>query len=110
MPVVYSKRRFSACLRRAWQADQRPRIGMARGLAAVFAALFCSLAINVCMSVFLPMPVNNRLALASILMIPIWVAIAFYCLFARNAWVAWLTPIMLGLLLLLVTGIGEYYG
>lgn len=88
---------------KAWQTKSSERIGIGRATAAIFGALILSLAINIAMSVFLPMPVNNRLALASILMIPIWVALSFYCLLMRNGLVAWATTTLsAGILLIAV--------
>ncbi|MBS9777690.1 MAG: hypothetical protein KGV50_02895 [Gammaproteobacteria bacterium] len=87
----------------AWRAEKRGKIGVGRATAAIFAALILSLAINIALSVFLPLEINNRLSLAMILTIPIWVGLAFYCLLMRNALVAWIKTIVLAVIIFALT-------
>lgn len=81
--------RLSSRIVAAWQRPNYGNIGVGKACAAIFGALLLSLCINLSMSIMLPIATNNRLALASILTIPIWIALAFFCIQARNAWQAW---------------------
>ncbi len=87
----------------AWRTEHHRKIGVGRATAAIFATFFLSLAINVALSVFLPLEVNNRLSLAMMLTIPIWVALAFRCLLMRNALVAWTKTLGLAILIFAFT-------
>ena len=68
---------------------QQPLGGWGKITAAIFGALFFSIACGLLLSIFLPMPVNNRLAIGGIAVAPIWVVAAIYTLMARNGLRAW---------------------
>lgn len=95
---------------RAWIAQKRDSIGVGRATAAIFGACFLSLTINMALSVFLPLATNDRLTVAMMLAIPIWVCLAFYCLLLRNALVAWTMTAVGGTIILLMTLVFGIYG
>lgn len=85
-----------------WQRENYGKIGFGKACAAIFGALLLSLCINLTLSIMLPIAVNNRLALASILTIPTWIGLGFACLISRNALVAWVRIIIVAILLAVV--------
>lgn len=97
--VLSKLNHYSAWIVTVWKTENRGKIGVGRATASIFGAFLLSLAINVAMSMFLPLETNNRLSLSMVLTIPIWVGLAFYCLLLRNALVAWVMTVGVSLLL-----------
>lgn len=63
--------------------------GWLRVTAAILGGLIVATILGILMSIYLPMPTNNRIALSGILIIPIWVLVAFPCLLSKSGWRAW---------------------
>lgn len=69
--------------------------GILRITAAILGGLFVAVSVTMVMAIYLPMPTNNRLALSGILVVPIWVAIAFPLLLTKSGWRSWLYCILI---------------